>query len=171
MLFENENSVLNNKVWQLRFEGLFRMKMYDELATEANNLLAIEEGKQIEVNPNILVSMKLLISEVKVMTGRNQEALDQLYVTRSSLQAEVTGTHSSAYSTRFWLLQVGSHIVNAAVRLRNWKTAVNELRRLLCDVKAEIVSGNEAFSVTDVLSLKRSQVIIMLRLSRVLLQV
>jgi hypothetical protein len=168
MLFENEDSVLNRKVWQLRFEGLFRMKMYDELATEANNLLLNEESKeQIEINPNIVVSMKLLILEVKVMTGRNQEALDQLYLIRSLLRKE-TDTHGS---TRFWLLQVGSHIVNAAVRLRNWKTAVNELRRLLCDVKTEIASGSEVFSTADVLSLKRSQVVIMLRLSRILLQV
>eukprot|EP01034_Spumella_vulgaris_P021350 gene21350-27380_t len=116
------------------------------------------------------MSMKLLLSEVKVMTGRNQEALDQLYATRSWLLQQET-IDNTTYSTRFWLLQVGSHIVNAAVRLRNWKTAVNELRRLLCDVKADIASGSDTYSAADILNLKRSQAVIMLRLSRVLLQI
>ncbi len=168
---ESESMISCYPIWRFRLESLFRLKMYDELSTEAASLLNIEEKKDT-VNVNIVYSMKLLLSEIKVMTGRNQEALDQLYILRNTLQKQqhmnTPATANTHFSVPFWLLQIGSHIVNAAVRLRNWKTAVTELRRMLCDVKAATAAAVDA---QEVLSMKRSQVMVLLRLSRVLLQV
>lgn len=163
LLFDNDIKDCNDKVWHLRFEGLFRMKMYDELSVEAGNLLSREESKSSGANHNMIASMKLLLYEVKVMTGRHQEAVDQLYAFRQHL--ELQGQDDF---TRFWLLLVTAHITNAATRLRNWKGAITELRKLVVDVKHEISVAKDMVSK---INLQRSLVLILLRLSRVLLQV
>ena len=91
-LCRNEAPILENKklsiVFQYRFEGLFRMKLYDDLLHEVGEILADEETKlqsQITTTmkkPSNLkhmhcfsFSLRLYIVEVKLMTGRSPEVL------------------------------------------------------------------------------------------------
>lgn len=86
-LCRNATAVRNDKLdllFQYRFEALFRMKMYDDLLHEASNILT-EEETRLQHNSsddkipiewkqhNLSFSLRLLIVEVKLMTGRSQE--------------------------------------------------------------------------------------------------
>ena len=86
-LCRNTVPVVNNKlslVYQYRFEGLFRMKMYEDLLHEVTDILSEEESNlrnltlsdshaALVAAHNITFSLRLFIVEVKLMTGRSQE--------------------------------------------------------------------------------------------------
>lgn len=100
-LCRNESPVVDNKInlcYQYRFEGLFRMKMYDDLLHETSGILSEEESKlrkllhsqvstestmvstdctaELRAAYNITFSMRIFIVEVKLMTGRSQEVVN-----------------------------------------------------------------------------------------------
>jgi hypothetical protein len=142
---------------RLLLEGMFRLKMFDELGQEATKILQ-EEEKTSTPTSEISLSMRLLICETKIMTGRCDEAVEQLVQLRSWLSS--TGENSRCE----WDWRFHCSIVNAYVRLRQWRLAIVELRTMLVLLEKGIdntVSSNFSMSRISLLCL----------LSRVLLQV
>ena len=144
--------------WQLRLEGMFRLKMFDEIGQDTINILNEEEISlgSSDSHSNISLAMRLLSCEIKIMTGRCDEAVEQLLLLRQWLVEK-------EFSGRIvWDLRFQCAIVNAYIRTRQWRLAVLELRDALAgiDIKFEIAS--------DALNAKLS---ILCLLARVLLQV
>jgi len=171
LLFEEENLPEQHLslITGLRFEALYRMKQYDELATEAASILAEEEsrlaaeGESERFNYNTTVSMRLLLNDVKIMTGRSEEALQQLLAMHkwlASLPQESIVT--------FWLWQVKCHVVNGYIRLRNWKAATLEMNRMLNDLQSLVQGCSNVETKTD---LVKAQIVLLTRLARLLFQI
>lgn len=132
-----EDHTLRHFIYSLRFEGLFRMKLYDELTTEINLLLTHQPSFDQIDNIQILqlehyLSLRLLLSEVKVMTGHSQEAIEEYL----SLQHWLTSL-SSFYpnESMYYHYHISCHLINTYIRNRNWKYAIRLLRDLSITVQ------------------------------------
>mmetsp|Transcript_32080 Transcript_32080/g.46239 ORF Transcript_32080/g.46239 Transcript_32080/m.46239 type:complete len:558 (-) Transcript_32080:59-1732(-) len=183
-LCRNETPILeNNKlniVFQYRFEGLFRMKLYDDLLHEVGEILTDEElklqshittsvNKPSDLNNKhcLSFSLRLYIVEVKLMTGRSQEALEHLSRMRRWLQQEIKS--DTANPLEYWLWQVKLHEVNAHIRLRNWKVVTQELKSLIDETQIRWIATPDS-DVAVKLDWMKAQIVLLMRLSRVLLQ-
>ena len=107
------NGGILSLVMKLRLEALFRTKMFDELILEATKILAAEESRLIQFFTNdevtilecdLLIAMKLLLSEVKALMGRYEEALEQLYLLKTLLTKYSTGLWFPHYFRPIWSL-------------------------------------------------------------------
>lgn len=171
LLYEEENLPEQHLslITGLRFEALYRMKQYDELATEAASILAEEEsrlaaaGESDRFNFNTTVAMRLLLNDVKIMTGRSEEALQQLLAMHQWL-----ASLPEESIVAFWLWQVKCHVVNGYIRLRNWKAATLELNHMLNDLQKMVQSCSDANTKID---LVKAQIVLLTRLARLLFQV
>lgn len=171
LLFEEETvpEQLLSRITALRFEGLYRMKQYDELATEATGILVEEEkrmateGEHAKFNYNITVSMRLLLNDIKLVTGRSEEAIEQL----NGLKHWLEGCEQSSIVC-FWLWQVRSHLVNGYIRVRNWREATMQMNRMLNDLQ---VCMQGCTSAGDKSQLVKAQILLLTRLARLLFQV
>jgi hypothetical protein len=160
------------KVTGLRFEALYRMKMYDELSTEASSLLLSEENRMQaanddKVNYTVLVSMRLLLNDVKLMTGRSEEAVEQLLSLKDWLASIIKDSPQNATAV-FWLWEVKSQIVNAYARLRNWNCAIITLNGMLHELETLRLSTTNTDDNTNLL---RAQILVSVQLARLLFQV
>ena len=183
-LNDSSNEATISLPTKLRLEGLFRLKMFDDLAFETVNILSAErmkllrhnDGVEALRNSNNIYAMQLLLSEVKAMTGNSDDAFQDLCELRKELEEEITTTPSpvSISSHQWWLWRVTSSIINAAIRQRLWRMAVAELTGLLDSMRTkieEITSLDTSSSSTFMESFRRVEVIILCHLSRILLQV
>lgn len=126
----------------IRMEAMFRLKLFDDLAQEAGIILT-EQERQVNLHStgeisdhNAIVAIKLLLAEVKTMTGRGNEAIGQLHVIQNSLLPFLSkGDVGSRLQARRWLLHVQCAIVNAHMRQRQWRLAVALLIAMLKDVR------------------------------------
>ena len=177
---------------KLRLEGLFRLKMFDDLSFEAGNILAAEriklvllstDGERIQ-NQNRVYAMQLLLAEVKAMTGNGEDAFQELFQLRHELSEQMSSVPTSTSLSPFewWSWRVTSSIVNTAIRQRLWRIALGELTGLIKSLRerhrfnvslGESSSSAEGPSVTKeyMLSFRRIEIIVLCRLSRILLQV
>lgn len=165
-------------VMKLRLEGLFRLKMFDELILEATKILISEEKRLTnsysamstaidrEYNCDLSISMKILLAEVKSITGRNEEALEQFYVLIETLKTNPFKVMNSEY----WIWRVRNAIVHAAVRQRNWRIAINELLLIKNHIKS-LLDQNIQSQTIDGSLLKSVYLKILCRLSRFFLQI
>uniref|UniRef100_A0A7S0SYE5 Uncharacterized protein n=1 Tax=Chromulina nebulosa TaxID=96789 RepID=A0A7S0SYE5_9STRA len=128
-------------VMKLRLEGLFRLKMFDELIVEASKILQTEENRLSEIvdthpsdpiDCDLLIAMKLLLCEIKALTGQSEEALEQLYILLHTLQS--TNLSYLISNALFWTWRVRSAIVNASTRQRQWRVALTELLAMATDI-------------------------------------
>lgn len=170
---------------KLRLEGLFRLKMFDDLSFEATNLLSAERAKilldgdldEAMRSSNNINAMRLLISEVKTMTGNGEDAFQEMYQFRDELQKLSTlDISSSAVSLSvWWTWRVTSSIINAAIRQRLWRMALAELLGLLTSLrtkhKSMVSTLNSSSTKESVKGFRRVEIIILCRMSRILLQV
>ena len=126
---------------KLRLEGLFRLKMFDDLSFEAGNILAAErikllllstDGERIQ-NQNRVYAMQLLLAEVKAMTGNGEDAFQELFQLRHELSEQMFSVPTSTSLSPFewWSWRVTSSIVNTAIRQRLWRIALGELTGLI----------------------------------------
>jgi len=149
---ESSNSLINKDqlgltggvltlVMKLRLEGLFRLKMFDELIVEASKILQTEENRLSEIvdthpsdpiDCDLLIAMKLLLCEIKALTGQSEEALEQLYILLHTLQS--TNLSYLISNALFWTWRVRSAIVNASTRQRQWRVALTELLAMATDI-------------------------------------
>ena len=73
-------------VMRLRLEGLFRVKMFDELTVLATDILAAEEAKGPAADRGSVYGMRLLLAEIKTMTGQGEQSMQLLYMFRDELE-------------------------------------------------------------------------------------
>jgi hypothetical protein len=147
--------------------------MFDELAQEAARILSNEEMQSGSDCP-IALAMRLLICETKIMTGRCDEAIEQLQQMKHWLQNGIAGalnddsgevgkiSNEMKKVTQLWEWRLQCAITNAFIRLRQWRLAIVELRAMLASVSVHFSSqSSQAYS----------QIALLCLLSRVLLQV
>lgn len=157
-------------ITRLRFEALYRMKLYDELANEVTAILQDEEKKIAgdadpqNINYNVVVSMRLLLNDIKLMTGRSEEAVEQL----NAMKAWLESVQPATSVVLFWLWQVKCHIVNGYIRLRNWRSASLELNGMLNELQRRHTACTSAEDRTHLL---KAQITLLTRLARMLFQV
>jgi hypothetical protein len=142
--------------------------MFDELCKEVGDILEKEDqgghDKSMD-EENSSVSLRLLLAEVKAMTGRGEEALAQLYVLRFKLQGRPHGTFRES-----WSLRTTNSIVNAAIRQRMWHIAISELSSMLESIRQQYASLSVA-NIEISTQFYRAEIVLLCRLSRILLQV
>ena len=174
----------------IRLEALFRLKMFDDLSFEANNMLAHEKqrsnlpGQTNEITQSSLViSLQLLLAEVKAMTGSSEESFQLLYRLRTELNVSHvdnnipidTNCSKQLNPTKWWILRCSASIINAAVRQRLWCIAVNELQTMLKSVQSiysDYCATNDIHNTPrTTTSYHQVEIILLCRLSRILLQV
>lgn len=124
----------------LRYESLFRLKMFDELSSELGKALSQISHLQDESGPDltlniqrdyIRVALTILFAETQFMIGHGNEALAQLYVLR--LTQERAGVQST--EGRKWIMKLGLSVVNMLLRQHQWTNAISELKELFCTFK------------------------------------
>jgi hypothetical protein len=86
---------------------------------------------------------------------------------RRWLQQEME--RDAANELEYWLWQVKLLEVNAHIRLRNWKVVTQELKALIDETQLRwVAAGNDSAVKLDWM---KAQIVLLMRLSRVLLQV
>lgn len=170
---------------KLRLEGLFRLKMFDDLSFEATNLLSAEKTRNLRDfdfdelirSNNDMNGMRLLISEVKAMTGNGEDAFQDMFQLRDELEKQnAFDPMTSAVSpSLWWTWRVTSSIINAAIRQRIWRLAFGELLGFLTSLRTKHESMVKALhsssSKESMKGFQRVEIVILCRLSRILLQV
>ncbi len=164
----------------LRYEGLFRLKMYDEMSIEitqsfldANLTLSdsfpvVESMHQLD----LFVSLQLLTLEVKLMSGHGQDALESLNKQFNWLENRLKNVDGSDSSLRcretYWKWHTNCHIINNYIRCRNWKSAIRAMRDLTVELKTLIDHSNEEKEKSDLVA---AQIVLLCRSAKLLLQV
>ena len=160
-------------VMRIRLEGLFRMKMFDELNREVSKILESEaerlvqakaqaQGKETGKSLDLTTALRLLLVEILSLTGRGEEALTQLHILKHWLQ-----TTAENVNVPYWLWKTSGLIVNCTIRLRNWRAAVQELTNMLSVINSTLPNRqNEKESG----SVCKAQVVLLCRLARTMLQ-
>ncbi len=149
-------------ILSMRFESLFRLKMYDDLNVEigaALDILTTNGDTQTHLI-SFVFSVKLLQCETKMMTGHSHEAMEQLLVVRNWLKSH---SQLSRDDLKYLEWQSSCQLVNCTIRSRNWKNSIRMLRQMLL----ELPVGFEPDNLPMVLS----KVVLLLRLAKLFLQV
>ena len=181
---------------RLRLEGLFRLKMFDDLSHEAGQILAAERLKRPQHQPaedliqnmNKIYAMQLLLAEVKAMTGNGEDAFHELFQLREEMDVAITGSHTSPSLTpaEWWSWRITSCIINTAIRQRLWRIALSELIGLIKSLRSRhnfnmnmnmdekiSPSSSDLFALSNepILSFRKLEIAVLCRISRILLQV
>lgn len=168
------DSIEKDAVLACRFEALFRLKQYDELTVEVSDLLPAVEADCADGLSRALLdraaSLRLLLSEVKCLSGRSSEAFEALRSLQDWLDALALLPSAGPHAVRlkFWSWHVSCHVCNAHVRLRSWRSAL----RLLRDLSAQLdqllpacANEEERCDVTN------TKVVLLCRASKLFLQI
>jgi hypothetical protein len=180
-----------NIVFRLRMTAYFRLKMFDELVQEASSVLLSEEQRistlqnlhsgnlsydrpnQGVCNCDKLLALQLLLIEARAMTGRGEEALQQLFALRKWLcNDNLTNNFQVNDEILWWKWRIQWSIINTLSKQRQWRQTIFELQTILRDVqwKRSQLSPPDK-TIHSLVSLLSSEVLILCRLSRTLLQV
>lgn len=157
-------------VLRIRLEGLFRMKMFDELSHEVSRILAEDAEKKKSKaycenrSDDLSVAMHLLMAEVLSLTGRGDEALTQLHLLKKWLS-----TTPQNVNAPFWLWKSSGAIVNGCIRQRLWRNAISELTNMLDEVHSA-ASSQTNWTDKERAGVIKAEVILLCRLSRIMLQ-
>lgn len=188
-----------NLVFRLRMIAFFRLKMFDELVQEAGVAIADEENrisnlmnevynisqtteshgfnlpKQGICNSDKVLALQLLLIEARTMTGRGEEALQQLYALRKWLSNEKSPIEWQPQVNEeilWWKWRIQWSIINTLAKQRQWRQTIFELQSILRDVQWKRSKGeSNTKTPLSFIYLLSSEVIILCRLSRTLLQV
>lgn len=157
----NNEGTSFNLVFRLRMVAFFRLKMFDELVQEAGVIITAEEQRisslisqstsaqsadgvgfdrprQGICNSDKVLALQLLLIEARTMTGRGEEALQQLYAIRKWLSNEksVLEWQSQVYEEiLWWKWRVQWSIINTLAKQRQWRQTIFELQSILRDVQ------------------------------------
>lgn len=181
--FKAPPSTVNfNIVIRLRLTGLFRLKLFDELSHEVGRALLIEEEyiqkksqSQVVAIHEKAIALRLLSIEIKIMTGNVGDAMEQLYVLKKFLNTKVIelrdGMDSAAAAeiAQWWCWRVRWSIINGLLRQRLWRQSIVELSDMLHDMPTLFLCEDDSGS--RIKFLLHSEIIILCRLSRTLIQV
>lgn len=151
----------------IKFLSLFKLKQYDKLVTDVIEFLKVFEATcDAAQSADVIVPLRMLLSEAKIMTGRSHEAFDELQLLKLELEAS-----DISLSNSFWIWQLDCHVINGYVRLRNWKAAISALKGTILDIGKQLEHEANQSSKEHHAFLVKSQTILLTRLSRILLQV
>ena len=152
-------------IFVFRMVGLFRLKMLDELQYETSSAMAIEESKllthlngvdtdmdadqaglgtflQFPMPPldsfclDNIISLQLLLTEVKFVTGHSDEAVNLLYTLRKWLTESENAKKLSSGDDQcsrclMWKWKVMWSLINVLLRQRLWRQGIKEMLTLL----------------------------------------
>lgn len=151
-------------VMSMRFESLFRLKMYDDLNIEVGTTLEKLQSSTTDNRHSVgfIFAVKMLQCEIKMMTGHSFDATEQLMFIRNWLRS-IAWLQPQDFE--YWEWQSTCHLVNCNIRSRNWKNSIRILRKML----VELHSFQSITSNTDLLLM--SKTVILLRLAKLFLQV
>lgn len=157
---------------KLRLESLFRLKMFDELTAEATGIILSEEQRlstshednsSSTLNCDLILSLKLLVAEVKALMGRYEESMESIYCIQEMLRKHgESPSHHRILHSDFWYWRTRCAVVNAATRQRQWRIALSELFAMYNDIT--ILTG-------DPVSHHRPRFILLCRIFRAFLQI
>lgn len=119
---------------------------------------------------DIIFSMRLLLADIKAMTGQGEEALQQLYALKDHLTQTSSSIASSSRTPtnhQWWLWRTRNAIVSAAIRQRQWRAAIGEITSMCEDTRRQACSNKP----TVARSLLRAEIVLQCRLARILLQI
>jgi hypothetical protein len=91
-----------NIVFRLRLRGLFHLKLFDDIASEVGKVLIAEEdyfrknystdSAITSIGPSMnekIISLRLFLIELKIVTGQVADAMDQLHTLRRYVKSYV----------------------------------------------------------------------------------
>ena len=134
-----------------------------------------DRPKQGICNSDKVLALKLLLIEARTMTGRGEEALQQLYAIRKWLSNEKSLLEWQSQindEILWWKWRIQWSIINTLAKQRQWRQTIFELQSILRDVQWKRSQGDSTKKTPlSFLSLLSSEIIILCRLSRTLLQV
>jgi hypothetical protein len=166
-------------IFIFRMMGLFRLKLLDELQLECCAVLAREESKLLTLitgsevvieaerggsgaflsycrppmnsfRVDNIVSLQLLFVEVKVVTGRGDEALNLLYMLKDWLStpeedtAVQDGYSATCSRAMMWKWKVEWALINVLIRQRLWRQSIKEMLSIINNIQElNEVSGDD----------------------------
>lgn len=124
-------------VLAVRFEALFRTKMLDDLQAELSREIDSLQGRPlVETEFDRVCSYRLLLQEVRILSGNAGSVVEDLLALHEELlqleHGEDNGDESRRRSWRasYWRWACSLQLVNAFLRLRQWRRALLELRKI-----------------------------------------
>ena len=174
---EMKRVLVMSPVLKLRLEGLFRLKLFDEVIEEINSALTnasnltslpsstsaisptssdqsshepircniTQEMKYAAVIPHLdfdtLMILNMMTIEVRLVTGRTEEAMEelgllkqQLYIDPMKVKEIKQSEWSRILKGYYWYWVVVMSLCNACCRQRQWRICITELTNMLKDI-------------------------------------
>lgn len=162
----------------IRFESLFRTKLFDDLQSELMKEIATLGSKDIinDFEQDRLIAYKLLLSEARLMSGQGMTALESLLGLSHSLATSSQAIFNNdgtieekrtIWKAYFWSITTQCQIINAQVRLRQWRRASIELKKLEAVIHE---AAQSSLFEQEKVDLCYAKVVVGTRLIRLLLQ-
>jgi hypothetical protein len=194
----------------MRFEGLYRMKQFDELSAEIQSILTSNETNTIDpsdllsttsassislqlpppppstttttatietsllsnyINYNLTISLRLLLINIKLITGRIQEALELLYILQNWIIILIKNEIkiNIIHILNYWYYQIKCLIINVLIKIRNYKLACTDLNDMINEI-------NHVYFLNAVNNIEKCYynntiIFLLLKLSRLFIQV
>jgi len=206
LLYDDETTPehLFDSITCMRFEGLFRMKLFDELSAEIQSILTSNETNTIDpsdllsttsassisllqppttattietsllsnyINYNLTISLRLLLINIKLITGRTQEALELLYILKNWIVILIKNEIkiNIIHILNYWFYQIKCLIINVLIKVRNYKLACIDLNDMINEI-------NHIYYIKAVNNIEKcfynyTIIFLLLKLSRLFIQV
>ena len=216
LLYDDETTPehLFDSITCMRFEGLYRMKLFDELSAEIQSILTSNETNTINpsdlsttttttttttlsassllipppstttttatidisllsnyINYNLTISLRLLLINIKLITGRTQEALEQLYMLKNWVIILIKNENkiNIIHILNYWYYQIKCLIINVLIKIRNYKLACIDLNDMINEINyiyyLKAVNNIEKYYYNNTI------IFLLLKLSRLFIQV
>ena len=205
LLYDDETTPehLFDSITCMRFEGLFRMKLFDELSAEIQSILTSNESNTIDpsdllstksassisllqppttttietsllsnyINYNLTISLRLLLINIKLITGRIPEVLELLYILKNWIVLLIKNEIkiNIIHILNYWYYQIKCLIINVLIKTRNYKSACIDLNDMINEINHEYYL--KAVNNIEKCFYNYTIIFLLLKLSRLFIQV
>lgn len=160
----------------LRYEALYRLKMFDELLNEINTMMSErfsdpEKNAQIVEDGNVFdiyCSLRLTKYEVCIQTGHGQIGFQELQDLQQWLSNQPQKQPNNV-RVEYWRWHIHLNFINFYTRGRNFKTALQWHRKMLSQINELLFSTSP--SSAEYVDLSSAKIMLLCRTTRLLLQV
>jgi len=154
-------------ILSLRYESLFRLKMFDEICNDVGIILSnwdkiIPTSLQISSDifnrnkEDFRISLTILYSETQFMIGHGNESLGQLYVLRLYLSKK--NTKGISYQS-IWEFKLSISIINMLIKQHQWNNAIEEIKNAIIALQSKNnVSENQLCEIALLCKLARTYI-------------
>lgn len=142
-----------------RLMAMFEDKQFDELLLLIDSISRDPSQSSISQLPHFNISMCLLVAEVRLRSGHGDDAFAQMIALKDTIEYK---------SSFIWKWRVDMSVINAAIRLRLYVLAIEELTKTHELIYSKISSYPMESQVK--LNLINADVSVLCRLGRLLLQ-